>query len=138
METAKKLNQQKIINFPKGLLGFEQFKDYIILEEPESNGLLYWLESVDDPSVALLVTPPQMFVDYKVKIDIDKLEGIGITEESETEVLSVVNLPEDITKATMNLKAPVIINHQTMQGQQVVLDNDSLSIKHPLYKKESK
>ncbi|WP_350344128.1 flagellar assembly protein FliW [Proteinivorax tanatarense] len=138
MEAAQKIREQTIINFPKGLLGFEHLKEYIILEEPGSEGIFYWLQSCQESTVEFLVTRPQLFVNYKVNVELEQLEDIGVTKPDQVETLSIVNLPQDITKATVNLRAPVIINHQTLQGKQLVLNDEKLSIKYPLYKKELK
>ena len=45
-------------------------------------------------------------------------------------VLSIVVVPEDINKMTMNLKAPIIINTKNNRGMQVVLDTDKYGVRH--------
>ncbi|QNO14474.1 flagellar assembly protein FliW [Alkalicella caledoniensis] len=130
------INEDKIITFPEGIPGFENLTKYIIIEEPETGGAFHWLQSVEDGDISLLLTRPTLFTDYTIEVEKEILADIGITEENVGETLTVVTLPEDFSKATTNLMAPVILNSETMQGKQVILTESKWSMKHPLFPAE--
>ncbi len=45
-------------------------------------------------------------------------------------IYTIVVVPEDITKMTMNLKAPLVINVRNKKGVQAILDTEEYSIRH--------
>jgi len=71
-----------------------------------------------------------LFKDYDFEIPDEAVESLGIESILDVMVLSIVVVPEDISKMTMNLKAPVIINTKNNKGMQVVLDTDRYSVRH--------
>jgi flagellar assembly factor FliW len=135
---ALEVKEEKIITFPQGIPGFEHLTKYILLEEPDTNGAFYWLQSVEDGDISLLLTRPYLFTDYKVQLDRELLEDIGIKEEGQGEVFTVVNVPDDFHKATTNLMAPIILNSETMKGKQVILTDTNWPIKYPLFSQEKR
>lgn len=127
------IKQNKIISFAQGLPGFIDLNKFILLEEPDTNGAFYWLQSVEDGDVSLLLTRPSLFMQYNVDVDKEVLEDIGIDESNPGEVFTVVNVPDDLQKATTNLMAPIVLNSENMMGKQVILTDSKWSIKHPLF-----
>jgi len=57
-----------------------------------------------------VVNPFMVVKDYDFEIPDEAVESLGIESILDVMVLSIVVVPEDISKMTMNLKAPVIIN----------------------------
>jgi len=54
------VNEERIISFPKGLLGFPQYQRYALIQTGEEN-YFFWLQSVDEPTLAFVVTDPAIF-----------------------------------------------------------------------------
>jgi len=52
--------EDRVITFPKGLLGFADNKRYCLFE-PNEDACFYWLQSLDDPTLAFVVTDPALF-----------------------------------------------------------------------------
>jgi len=48
-------------------------------------------------------------------------------------VFCTVTVPEDLTKMTINLKAPIIVNADTLKGVQLIADNEDYAVKYPIY-----
>src|SRR6478609_2678770 len=62
------VNEERIITFPHGLLGFPQHQRFALIQTGEEN-YFFWLQSVDEPSLAFVVTDPSIFFkDYEVPI----------------------------------------------------------------------
>ena len=126
------ISEDRIIEFPKGLLGFSGHTRYCLLE-PGEDSCFYWLQSVDDPSLAFVVTDPLAFVaDYTVPIRPEQMEQLGLSRLEDAQVLAIVNKVED--QLTANLQGPLVINATTRVGEQFVLAEKRWTTRHPLFK----
>jgi flagellar assembly factor FliW len=54
-------------------------------------------------------------------------------QDAQLEVFTTITVPEDLKKMTCNLKAPIILNTDTMRGIQVIADNDDYQVRFPIY-----
>lgn len=123
--------EEEIISFPEGVPGFESVKKFVLLNYDEEKSAFNWLQSVDEPSLAfVLVNPFEIKKDYEFDVDDEVLKLIDVKKQEEMAVFSIVVIPEDIKKTSMNLKAPVIINSRAKKGMQVVLNSDKYTVRH--------
>ena len=130
------LDEDKIISFPNGILGFEDCKRYTILYNNENGERpnISWLQSVDVQGLALPVISPELVKkNYNPSINDDLLQVLGQINENNIIVLLTLTVPNDVTKMTTNLKAPIIINCDTLIGCQIIAENDDYMIKFPVY-----
>ena len=44
-----------------------------------------------------------------------------------------VTVPKDITKTTVNLKAPIIVSVDNLKAVQLICDDESYNVKHAIY-----
>ena len=126
------INDETIINFPTGILGFPNFKKYALIDVDE-NSPLKWLHSVEEPSLAFVVTDPNLFKpDYSIDAWKRDLEDIDVTNAEEVIVLVLVTVPSEPSKMTANLKGPVLINTKNNMAKQLIVDNPEFDIKYRL------
>jgi len=126
------INDDTIITFPAGILGFPQYKKYALIDVDE-NSPLKWLHSIEEPSLAFVVTDPNLFrPDYSIDAWKKDLEDIQVTNAEEVIVLVLVTVPTDPSKMTANLKGPVLINTSNNLAKQLVVDNPEYDIKYRL------
>ena len=117
---------------PMGLLGFERLKDYLLVanaaEEP-----FQWLQVKDNAALAFVVIDPFLVQpDYQPDIPQADVEFLGLADPHDALLVNIVTVFSP-TRATVNLKGPVIFNRRTMIGKQVVLANAGIySVEHPL------
>ncbi len=105
----------------------------MLIDNQDTGGVFKWLQAVDRPDLAFVVMNPYYICrDYELDIPDGVAEKLGIEKPEDVMVLTIVVVPEDIGKMTTNLKAPVIINSKNNKAEQVVLENDKYSIKHPV------
>lgn len=125
------IDEKGIITFDEGLPGFEVSKKYTILCQTKEESPFRWLQSVDNPDLAFVIVDP-FFIrkDYDINIGEEIVSSLGIENEKDIAVYSIVVIPEDATKMSMNLKAPIIINTKSNKGAQVVLDTEKYSVRH--------
>jgi len=126
------VDEEKVISFPEGLLGFRDFKRYVF-HDPSGKGILLWMQSVDVPTLAFVVADPRLLKqDYEVKVTAAQLEGLDISDPSQAQVWVILTIPEDPTKMTANLQGPLVVNPGRRLGAQVVLNEEGVTTKHPV------
>ncbi|MEI7942607.1 MAG: flagellar assembly protein FliW [Candidatus Riflemargulisbacteria bacterium] len=127
---ALQVKEEDIIIFPKGPLGFEGYTSWVLVE----NGLLGWLQSVEDEALAFVVGNPfEFYGDYQFDVAENEMKELGIKSKDEVNVLSIVSVPPKVEEMTINLLAPIVVNSKTKQAKQVILSNNFYSVRHFVY-----
>lgn len=126
--------EDRIITFAKGLLGFSERKRYCLLE-PSEDSCFFWLQSVDDPTLAFVVTDPAWFFpDYTVPVRPEQMEELALARLEDAQVFVIVNKIDKTL--TGNLQGPLVINTLLRSGEQVVLAERKWTTRHTLYNVE--
>ena len=131
------LSEDKIISLERGLIGFDEYKRFTLLydNEKEERPAISWLQSLDEPSLALPVVSPLLVKpDYKPVVEDELLMNIGELTEENIIILLTLTVPENIKDMTANLKAPIIINSDTRKGVQLIVENQDYEVKYNAYK----
>jgi flagellar assembly factor FliW len=120
----------RVIEFPKGLLGFSQFTRYCLLE-PGEDACFFWLQCLDEPSLAFVVTDPTLFVpEYAVPIRPEQMAELGLGKLEDAQVFVIVNKVDHTL--TGNLQGPLVVNTMSRSGEQLVLAEKRWTTRHPL------
>ena len=130
------LEESKIITFENGLFGFEEYKRFALLfnSETEERPAISWLQCVDEQSLALPVLILTLVMpDYNPVVEDGVLTSLGDWNEENIGVLVTITVPKDLKQMTTNMKAPIIINTDSMKGCQVVVENQDYEIKYRIY-----
>ena len=129
------ISEEKIIHFPKGILGYEDEKEFVVLPYHESLPF-HILQSVKTPAIALFTMDPWS-VEANYEFDLNEAAKHELeVKDSTTDilVLGVVTIPEDFLKSRINLLAPIVINlSENSRGIQLVLENSPYQLRHPLF-----
>ncbi|HOD53991.1 MAG TPA: flagellar assembly protein FliW [Candidatus Cloacimonadota bacterium] len=126
------ISEETIISFPNGILGFPDQTNYALINT-DDNSPLKWLQSLEDPTLAFVVTNPNLFKpDYMVDAYRKDLADINVQDAEDVLVLVIVTVPKDPSKMTANLKGPILINTQNRLAKQLVIDNNDYEIKYRL------
>lgn len=132
------LDENKIIYFENGILGFEDYKKYTLLydEEGEERPDISWLQSLDEASLAIPVISPFLIKEeYNPQVEDELLKPLGEITDDNLVILVTITVPSDVEKMTANLKAPFIINSETRKGTQIIVDNADYEVRHRFYDK---
>lgn len=122
--------EDRVIDFSNGLLGFPGAKRFCLLQ-PCDDALFFWLQSVDDPELAFVVTDPSLFVsDYTAPIRPEQMRELGIEHLDDAQVFVIVNKVNETL--TGNLQGPLVINTHSRIGQQLVLAEKRWTTRHRL------
>ena len=126
---------EKIICMENGIIGFPDLKHFALIHNSErSDARMTWMVSVEEPEFALPVMDPLMVCpSYNPVVEDEMLRPIGELDPEELLVLVTITVPKDVTKMTVNLKAPVIINAKDCRACQLIVEGDEYPVKFPVY-----
>ena len=128
------IQEDKIFHFADGLPAFEDEHRFIILPFDDDSPYSF-LQSVETPELAFLMTVPFVFFpDYEFVLEDDVMAALAIKGSEDMQVYTLVTIPGgNIKEMTANLMAPVVINKETREAKQVVLDKSQYTTKHRLF-----
>jgi len=123
------IDERQEIFFPRGLIGFEQFKRYALLDAAQQP--FYWLQSLDVVEIAFVLVDPMVFrPDFKPDVPEEEIEELGIESPDDLIVFAIVTIPENQSKMTANLQGPLLINRIKKIGGQLISLNPKWHVKH--------
>lgn len=126
------IGQEQLLTFPRGLVGLPDAALFALLPAgPQSP--YYWMQSLDDPNLAFLVTDPNAFFkDYDVPIREETQQDLHLVDTKDGRLLVICNRVGEWL--TGNLLGPLVINTATRLAQQVVLTEKKWTCRQPLTK----
>lgn len=130
------IDDNKIIHFPSGIIGFPEMTDFALVfdEEKGKNAPIRWLQSLQETEFAMPVMDPLMVAsDYNPEVEEDYLIPLGEVTPDNALVLVTVTVPKELTKMSVNLQAPIIINADTKKAAQLIVNSEKYPIKYYIY-----
>jgi flagellar assembly factor FliW len=95
--------------------------------------LFWWLQSVDDGSVAFVVINPFIIKpDYKPIIQDNDVELLEVESPEDVILMSIVTIRSDPFRVTANLRAPIVINLKKRLAKQIILDKSDYPIQYSM------
>jgi flagellar assembly factor FliW len=126
------VDDERIITVPKGLLGFPNHTRFALIQTSDEN-YFFWLQSIDEPNLAFVVTDPSIFFkDYDVPIREETQAELQLTDLGHAQVFVICNKVDEWL--TGNLLGPIVVNAANRTGQQVVLTEKKWTTRQPLLK----
>jgi len=116
-----------IFVFPWGLPGFEELRNFIVIQL-ETQDRILWMQSLDDLSIALPLGDPWLFFpDYDPKMPGFARLSLDLQNAEDFILLAVmVGTPGGPT--FMNLMAPIVVNLKSRIGRQVPLETTRYTV----------
>lgn len=130
------ISEDKVITFENGIVGFSDMKKFALIhDEDAGDGAgIRFLQSLDEANFAMPVMDPLIVKpDYDPEVDDELLTGLGHVTENNLLVLVTVSVPSDLTKMSVNLRGPFIINIETHKACQVIVESSDFPVKFPIY-----
>ena len=129
------IDDEKIIHFPGGIIGFPDLTDFALVHDEEKGiGAIHWMQSIQEPAFAIPVMDPLIVCPtYDPQVDDELLKPLGQLQGDDTLVMVTVTVPSDLTRMTVNLKGPVVINANTRKACQVIIEGEDCTVKFPVY-----
>lgn len=130
------IEEEKIITFPGGIIGFPELTQFTLIHDEEKGvgAGIRWLQSMQEPAFAMPVMDPLLVKeDYNPEVNDELLEPAGNINVDNMLVLVTVTVPSDITKMTVNLRGPIVINAEEKKACQIIVDGEEYPVKYPIY-----
>ena len=122
------VEEKQIVTFPEGLLGFEQYKKFALIDSEYEPFI--WLQSTEDSQLAFLMIDPFLICnDYEADIDDLTLKSIGVESPEDIIIMTLVTIPKDGSAITANFLGPVVINKKNKNCMQVILNDNRWTTK---------
>ena len=127
--------EEKIIHFPSGIIGFPYLTDFALIhDEEKGTGAVHWMQSIQEPAFAMPVMDPLLVCpDYNPELDDELLKPLGELVPDELLVLVTVTVPSDLTKMSVILRGPFVINAAEKKACQIIAEGDTYAVKYPIY-----
>jgi flagellar assembly factor FliW len=120
--------EDRIIEFTEGLIGLPRLRRAALIE-PDGYAPFRWLASIDDESVRFIVVDPnEIYADYDAGAFLppDGPEGEKVS------LLAIVKVSSDWQKTTVNLRAPIFVDHLTKRAAQIILSESDYQLEEAL------
>ncbi|MCR5502519.1 MAG: flagellar assembly protein FliW [Lachnospiraceae bacterium] len=130
------VDEEKVIEFPNGIIGYPDYRRFTLMYDIDKSipSGLNFLVSLDEPAFLLpVVTALMVKPGYSPIFSEDVQAVIGKLDAFNALLLVTMTIPEDITKMTVNLNAPIVINTDTKKAIQSMVENKDYDIKYPIY-----
>jgi len=102
------IDSASVLEFPEGLIGLGGLRYALIAADPDAPFL--WLQSLEDPSLALPVTNPhRFFADFAVEVVDEDVERLELDAAGAMDVYVTVRAAPTLEDFTANLKAPILV-----------------------------
>lgn len=121
------------LHFPAGLFGFEEEKEFFLLPFEGGGGSLLCFQSAATPGLAFVAMNPfSLKPDYAPVLTPAELEAMGVERSEDLCFYALCVVRSPASESTVNLRCPVVINDQTRQAAQVILEDDVYHMHHRL------
>lgn len=122
-----------ILHFNEGIYGFEDIKEYVLLQEDEAHTIWYLQAAHSEVPCLIVIDPFTVTEDYNPQLSKADLETLGNPGAEDLCFLAVAVLKEDFKESVINLKSPIVINAKTRCAKQIILENNDYPIRYKLF-----
>lgn len=131
------VDESSVIEFPRGLPGFEDRRRFLPLMSPEQGGLVY-LQSLESSALCFLALPVRgLRPDYELEMTAEDLERIGFPPDVQPAIgkdvaaLAILSLAEGADPSA-NLRSPIVIHLGTRRAVQAIRPDELYGIRETL------
>lgn len=123
---------EETLSFPKGLFGFEDEKSFLLLPF-SGNGTLFSLQSLKTPQLAFVAMDPfSLDGSYAPVLQPEELEALKADRSEELFYYTLCAVKDPVADSTVNLRCPIVINEDTREAMQIILEQGAYHMRHRL------
>lgn len=124
----------KVIEFPNGLLGFENARRFSLFHPEGARVSYYILQSLDDPLLAFNIADPSLFgFDYEISLSDAEAASVNLTDSGDAVVMVILSKDDAQPELRANFTAPLVLNLRSRKALQHVFSrlNYQVTLKAP-------
>jgi len=129
---AFEISDDKVIEFPAGLPGFGDLRNFALLHEEGGEGKVFLLQSIDDTNVMFsLAAPEQLGISYEIQLTPEEENALLLSRPEDAAMAVIIRKGDEAPTCVglrANFMAPIIINIQQQRGMQKVIEKGSFDI----------
>ena len=127
---------EDVLTFPEGLIGFPELCQYVLVCTKDGSPFR-WLQSVEEPALAFLVADPAHYVpDYAPEMPASTIKALKLTDLTVRLVFATAAIPAgNPSGLTLNLAAPIVINAESREALQVVVEDPAYTMRYKVFEK---
>ena len=123
---------EQALSFPRGLFGFEDERSFLLLPF-EGNGTLFSLQSLTTPQLAFVAMDPfSLDGGYAPVLQPEELKALKADRSEDLYYYTLCAVKEPVADSTVNLRCPIVINEDTREAMQVILEQGEYHMRHRL------
>jgi flagellar assembly factor FliW len=134
-------SSESVFRFEDGIPGFEDQTEFVFLDQPHTNPLVF-MQSLHDPGLCFVAVPASVALSgYQPRLSLEDLERLGLSTGDEPQMgrdilcLALATVTEG-ADPTVNLASPIVLNLLNRKGLQAIQDSPEFSLRHPLLPRE--
>lgn len=117
------IDDSTTLRFEEGLFGFEQEREFVLLPFSKEDDFMLCLQSVATPFLAFTVLNPFMVMpEYCPTLPQEELRRLDAEKSEDLCYYVLCRVENPVSQSMVNLRCPVVLNDQTRQARQVILD----------------
>lgn len=121
-----------VLTFPDGLFGFEDERQFLLLPF-SGDGTLFSLQSLQTPALSFVAMDPfALDAGYTPVLQAKELRALGVTDSRRLYYYVLCVMRRPVTDSTLNFRCPIVINGDTRQAMQVILEDDRYGMRRSL------
>lgn len=130
------VQEEQLVHFPQGLPGFEGLRQFTWVNPGEQLPFSF-LQSVEDGEIAFITVDPFLFYpEYSFELPDSVREELEIRQEGDIQIRAIITIRDSLESATINLQAPIIVNHNQKVAKQFILHDTAYKSKHALIRQQ--
>lgn len=116
----------KVITLAHPIYGFEEYHHFVMLNDTEIGEEFTWFQSLDDKDICFVMANLGYSIPaYRPSLPEEVIKLLNAKSvEDDLYYFGIMVIQDNFQESTINLKSPVVINHNTHIGAQVILDED--------------
>ena len=122
-------SEDALLQFPRGLPGFEQYRFFVLIEQPQHAPLVH-LQSMENAGLCFLAIHARQ-IDPNYQLQLQREDRDLIPAGDPTLELVLLSAAED-GQITANMLAPIVIHLPTRVAVQSVRNDQKYSHQHPV------
>ncbi len=126
------VERSRIVHFPEGIIGFEDYTDFVILDIKDCPPFKSMLSVREGGPDFVVIEPLPIFEDYAAVASSVPFAETGIDDPVNLVLLSIVTLSDNPDNVTVNLRGPIFLDLKTRRAKQVIIPDDRCRTKVPL------
>ncbi len=124
--------ENEILHFSKGLFGFEDEHRFLLINFSKE-GTLMCFQSLATPGLAFVAMNPfTLLADYEPVLQPEELEELKAEDSRALLYFVLCAVKDPVGDSTVNLKCPVVVNENTREAMQVILQDGPYDMRHKL------